>query len=89
MYAVPAWWRLASEGDRALIERLYRRPQRTGYLHLWTHQAPSLSWGGHVAGIFDQSSKALPTSSITYMYCHRESNTDMALVLDLKTVSSP
>src|SRR6218665_822619 len=33
MYAVPAWWwGLTSEGDKALIERLYDRLQRMGYL---------------------------------------------------------
>ncbi len=33
LYAAPAWWGFAGEGDRQRLERLVARMRRSGYLH--------------------------------------------------------
>src|SRR6218665_3533444 len=42
IYAVPSWWGITAEKDRAKIERLYNRLKRMGYLPADAHSIPAL-----------------------------------------------
>src|SRR6218665_2455228 len=42
MYAVPSWWGITAEKDRAKIERLYNRLKRMGYLPADAPSIPAL-----------------------------------------------
>src|SRR6218665_960569 len=41
-YAVPSWWGITAEKDRAKIERLYNRLKRMGYLPADAPSIPAL-----------------------------------------------
>jgi len=42
MYAVPSWWGITAEKDRAKIERLYNWLKRMGYIPMDTPGIPAL-----------------------------------------------
>src|SRR6218665_796503 len=42
VYAIPSWWGITAEKDRAKIERLYNRLKRMGYLPMGDLGIPAL-----------------------------------------------
>ena len=82
MYAVPAWRGLTSEGDRALIEILYHRLQRMGYLPRDTPGTLAL-----VERADDSLFWSIQKNPAHVLH-HQQSNNTMVYVLDLTTMSS-